>query len=61
MQLDLSPDEAALLADVLESALGETREEVYKAEVADYKAALKNRESLIANLLSRLRAGRVVT
>jgi len=34
MQLDLSADEAAVLAGVLDSALRELREEIYKAEVA---------------------------
>jgi hypothetical protein len=56
MQLDLSADEAAVLADVLDSALRETREEVYKAEVAEYKASLKQREAIMRSLLERLAA-----
>jgi hypothetical protein len=56
MQLDISADEAAVLADVLDSALRSTREEVYKAEVTEYKAALKQREAIIAGLLQRLAA-----
>jgi hypothetical protein len=56
MQLEISADEAAVLAEVLESALGGVREQVYKAEVAEYKTALKQRESIIASLLDRLRA-----
>lgn len=55
LQLELTADEAAVLADVLDTALGELREEVYKAEVAEYKATLKQRERLIAGLLARLR------
>lgn len=60
MQLDLTADEAAVLADLLDSALGEIREEVYKAEVAEYKAGLKHREAIITDLLARL-AGRPTT
>ena len=61
MQLEISADEAAVLADILESALGELREEVYKAEVADYKAQLKRRETMIAALLVRVRAANPAT
>ncbi len=56
MQLDISADEAEVLTEVLEKALGDTREEIYKAEVADYKAILKRREAAIVSLLQRLRA-----
>jgi hypothetical protein len=56
MQLEISADEAAVLADVLERALGDLREEVYKSEVAEFKAQLKQREAIIAGLLSRVRA-----
>jgi hypothetical protein len=54
MQLDLSPSEAAVVADILDSALGELREEVYKSEVADYKASLKEREAILTAVLQRL-------
>ena len=56
MQIDVSTDEAAVLVDVLDSALGDLREEIYKAEVADYKATLKTREVIITRLLEHLRA-----
>lgn len=59
MQLQLSADEVAVLSAVLESALGDLREEVYKAEVADYKAGLKQRETIIAGLLERVRGSQV--
>lgn len=59
MQLDLSTDETAVLADVLDSALGATREEVYKAEVAEYKQTLKRREAILTQLLARLRPATV--
>jgi hypothetical protein len=61
MQLDISADEAQVLAELLEKALGDIREEVYKAEVADYKTLLKQRQRIIAELLARLRAGSPVT
>ena len=61
MQLDISADEAQVLADLLEKALGNIRQEVYKAEVADYKTLLKQRERVIAALLARLRADSPVT
>lgn len=61
MQLELSADEVSVLSDVLESALGDVREEVYKAEVADYKANLKKREALIAGLLERVRGTQVAS
>jgi hypothetical protein len=56
MQLELTSDETELLANVLDSALRELRGEVYRAEVADFKATLKQREHLIASLLERLRS-----
>ena len=54
MQLDLSAAEAAVIADVLDTALGELREEIYKSEVADYKASLKEREAVLNSVLERL-------
>ena len=56
MQLELTPDAAQVLQDVLDHALGDTREEIYKAEVADYKALLRKRETIIQSLLDRLKA-----
>ena len=61
MQLEISADEAQVVAELLERALGDIREEVYKAEVADYKELLKQREAIIAGVLARLRAGSPVT
>jgi hypothetical protein len=56
MQLDINSNEAEVLEEVLRRALGDVREEIYKAEVADYKTALKQREVVIESLLERLRA-----
>jgi hypothetical protein len=56
MQLALGSDEAEVLEEILTSALGDLREQVYKAEVAEYKAGLKQREAIVTNLLERIRA-----
>lgn len=56
MQLDLTPDEAAVIVDVLDSALGDLREQVYKTEVAEYKDTLKLREAVLTRVLGQLRA-----
>ena len=57
MQIDLSADEGAVVTEILTSALGELREEIYKTEVAEYKTRLKHREAVLTSLLSRLAAG----
>ena len=57
MQIDLTADEATVVTEVLDSALGELREQIYKAEVAEYKDALRHRETVLKGLLSRLSAG----
>ncbi|MBV9135386.1 MAG: hypothetical protein JO318_21960 [Chloroflexi bacterium] len=56
MQLDLTADEATVIADVLDSALGDLREQVYKTEVADYKDTLKRREAILTRVLGQLKA-----
>lgn len=56
MQLDLTPEAARVLEEVLDHALGDLREEIYKAEVAEYKVGLKAREVVIESLLQRLKA-----
>lgn len=54
MQLDLTADEVAVLADVLDSALRAVREEVYKTEVAEYKEPLRLRETVLTAVLQRM-------
>jgi hypothetical protein len=56
MQLELSAEEVAILAELVDSALGDTREQVYKAEEAEYKQALRQRETLLTSLQQRLGA-----
>jgi hypothetical protein len=54
MEVALTAEEVPVLVDVLDSALRQVREEVYKSEVADYKAALKRREAVLTSVLERL-------
>ena len=56
MQLDLSPQEASVLDDLLRERLGDLKEQIYKTEVAEYKTTLKQPESTLLELLGRLRA-----
>jgi hypothetical protein len=56
MQIDLTADEAAVVTEILENARGELREQIYKAELSDYKEELKQREAVLASILMRLGA-----
>ena len=56
MQLELGAEELETLESVLSQSLSGLREEVYKAEVQDYKDALKRREQVINGVLQRVRA-----
>jgi hypothetical protein len=54
MHIDLSADETAVVTEILDSALGELREQIYKTELTDYKDKLRQRESLLTGVLARL-------
>ncbi len=56
MDLHLDEAERAALRDVLQRALGDLKEEIYKTEDADYKVGLKGRESAILSVLAKLGA-----
>ncbi|HWP29938.1 MAG TPA: hypothetical protein VNM50_10430 [Chloroflexota bacterium] len=56
MQLELTTDERALLANILDQALRDLKEEVYHTETMEYKEALKQREQLLQGLLRKLGA-----
>jgi hypothetical protein len=56
MHIDLTADETAVVTEILENARGEVREQIYKSEVAQYKDALRQRESMLTSLLARLGA-----
>ena len=58
MAVELSDAELNMLDEILTNQLGELKEEIYKAEVADFKAGLKEREVILTSLLERLRAAR---
>jgi hypothetical protein len=53
-QISLTEDEAAVLKDVLESYLGELRMEVSNTEQYDFRLALKRKEAVIKELISRI-------
>jgi hypothetical protein len=57
MQLTLSEEEKHALVEILNEALPNLREEVYKTENYDYREQLKRREALLKELLARLSAG----
>jgi hypothetical protein len=56
MQIELGPAELQVLEDVLDKELGDLREQIYKTEVAEYKAVLKQREAIVISLLDRVRS-----
>jgi hypothetical protein len=58
MQLQIDDRELDLLVDVLRSALGSLREEIYKTEAADFETQLKQRKVVLMRLLTRLEAAR---
>lgn len=60
MQLELTAEEQEVLDDLLSRSISGLREEVYKAEVAEFKAGLQKREALLTSLLDRVRALRSV-
>jgi len=59
VQIDLSSEEFALLAELLRRDYQELREEIYKTEDTRFKASLHAKERLIEALLKRLEAGPV--
>ena len=56
MQLALSEEEREVLAEILQDVLPNLREEVYRTENYDYREQLKQRETVVRDLLSRLAA-----
>jgi hypothetical protein len=59
VQIELSSDEFAFLAELLRRDYQELREEIYKTEDTRFKANLHAKERLIEVLLKRLEAGPV--
>ncbi|HEY2596636.1 MAG TPA: hypothetical protein VGK33_22310 [Chloroflexota bacterium] len=54
MHIDLTADETAVVTEILENARGDVREQIYKAELADLKDSLRQREAMLTSLLARL-------
>jgi hypothetical protein len=55
MQLEIRGEEKVLLADILDSAFRDLKEEINKTEAHEFKQQLKVREELLAGLLDRIR------
>lgn len=53
-QLTISPGDAAILREVLESAFQELKREIWHTDSREYRAALKDREAAIERLLQAL-------
>jgi hypothetical protein len=54
MKLDLTEEERALLADILDEDFRNLKEEINKTEGYDFKNALKARERLLQAILAKL-------
>jgi hypothetical protein len=54
MNLELNPEERTLLLEMLRNDFGQLRSEIYHTEDADYKAGLKQRETLLQDIIGRL-------
>lgn len=55
--IELTNEEIRLIADVLESAYRDLKEEIYKTEEHHYKEQLKEREAKFEGLLRKFLAG----
>ncbi len=54
MQIEISNEGRELLHDLLESALGEIRQEIHHTKTHEYRDKLKEREVVIRDLLAKL-------
>ncbi len=52
--IDLSPEEALSLSEILESYLSDLRMEIAATENRDWRGIMKEREAFIKDMLSRL-------
>ena len=59
MQLDMSPEEWALLRDVLDTCLQDLRSEMHHTGTAEYKHELRQRNDVLGRLLNRLQQQQV--
>ena len=56
MNIELSPQEASLLAEILEHEGGDVRTEIRHTQNYDVKLTLENREKLLRGLQDKVRA-----
>lgn len=56
MGITLADEECQMLAEILNDALPNLREEVYKTDNYSFREQLKRREAMIKSLLERLAA-----
>jgi len=54
IQLELSPEEARVLSELLDSAFGDLRQEVSKTDDHDFKEELKRREATLQGLRKKV-------
>ena len=54
--LDLSPEQAAALADALESYLSDLRMEIADTDLKDFRDKLKHRKALLNEVLEAVRS-----
>jgi len=56
--IQLEPDQAEMLREMLEGYLGDLRMEVAQTDLMDVREDLKKKEALLKDLISRLGAAR---
>lgn len=55
MHVELTPEECALLANLLDQAVRDLKAEIHHTDTPDYKEQLKERENLMAGLLTKVK------
>ncbi len=56
LRLGITPDEQAILVEILEAEVAELRAEIRHTDRLGYKHMLETREQVVKNLLARVRA-----
>jgi hypothetical protein len=56
LQMQLTTEEALMLREILESYLGDLREEVHHTDSFEYREALKRQENTLKKLLQQLQS-----
>ncbi|MCE7982777.1 MAG: hypothetical protein DYG89_16460 [Caldilinea sp. CFX5] len=58
MTIELAPGEQKYLYHLVETALGDLRQEIHHTETLTFKEELKERETMVRDLLAKLKAAR---